>query len=487
MVIQFTPRSILNVVFRHYRKITVAFVVCVGAAIVYNLLAPAYYDARASLLVKFGKDAAVYRPDDANNSGSNNTPLDRKEIVNSQIKILQGRELISSVLKEIGVEAIYPDLVADPPSRGTPLDAAIDRFGSDLTVDNPRDTNVIEVSLLDKDPAAGMRAVNLLVNRFIERDLTLFGNPQSTFLQQQLEFFRKQVADAEKAVAQFKIDNHISSIDEERTQLLKQRTDLDTTLKGVEAHVAELSSKKDGLNTALHNTQQDVELYTESDRYRSIDDAKQKLLELQSREQNLLSYYTENAPPVIATREEIKQVKSALLDDEKTLKAHVRTGKNQVYQQLQVDLLRNNADLDSSQASAAEMHRQVAEVDGKLRALDASEAQLQNLGLQLEVANENYKTYMQRNEEARIAEDLNRQKIASLAVIEHAVAPTKPARPRMVLNLALGILLGAFIGMLAAFLGETFDDAYSTPEQVESSIGVPVLVSISEARRRGAA
>jgi uncharacterized protein involved in exopolysaccharide biosynthesis len=269
--------------------------------------------------------------------------------------------------------------------------------------------------------------------------------------------------------------------------LLKQRTDLDTTLKGVEAHVAEVTSKKDGLKLALNSTKPDVELYSESDRYRSIDDAKQKLLELQSRLQNLLTYYTENAPPVIATQEEIARVKLSLADEEKTIKARTRTGKNEVYQQIQIDLLRNDAELKSAQASADEMYRQLSEVTGRLQALDQKQAQLQDLALQLEVAEQNYKTYMERSEDARIAEDLNRQKITSIAVIEPATQPVKPARPRLMLNLALGILLGGFLGLMAAFLSETFDDAYSTPEQVERSIGAPVLVSISEARKRGAA
>jgi uncharacterized protein involved in exopolysaccharide biosynthesis len=487
MVIQFTQRSLLNVVFRHYRKIALIFLVCVGGAVAYNTFAPAYYEPKASVLVKFGKDATVYRSEDNKNAGADSTPLDRKEIVNSQIKILESRELISKVLSEVGVGTIYPDLISDPPTRGTPLDAAIDRFGSNLTVNNPRDTNVIDVSLLNEDAGIGTRAVNLLVGRFIERTLKLFGDPQSNFLQEQLDIFRERVAAAQKAVAQFKIDNHISSIDEERTMLLKQRTDLDTTLKGVEAHVAEVTSKKDGLKTALNSTKPDVELYSESDRYRSIDDAKQKLLELQSRLQNLLTYYTENAPPVVATQEEITRVKQSLSDEQKTIKARTRTGQNQVYQQLQVDLLRNDAELKSSQASADEMHHQLAEVTGRLQTLDQKQAQLQDLALQLEVADQNYKTYMQRSEEARIAEDLNKQKIASIAVIEQASAPVKPARPRLLLNLALGVLLGGFIGLMAAFLSETFDDAYSTPEQVERSIGAPVLVSIAEARRRGAA
>ncbi|MBV8651576.1 MAG: hypothetical protein JO255_08930 [Alphaproteobacteria bacterium] len=487
MVIQFTPRSLLSVVFRHYRKITVIFLLCVGGAVAFNTFAPQYFEPKSSMLVKFGKDATVYRSDDNKNTSSDTTPLDRKEIVNSQIKILESHGLISKVLNEIGVGTIYPDLISDPPTRGTPLDAAIDRFGSNLTVNNPRDTNVIEVSLLDEDAGVGTRAVNLLVNRFIERDLKLFGDPQSTFLQAQLDVFRDQVSKAQQAVAQFKIDNHISSIDEERTMLLKQRTDLDTTLKGVEAHVAEVTSKKEGLTTALNNTKPDVELYSESDRYRSIDDAKQKLLELQSRLQNLLSYYTENAPPVIATKEEIARVKQSLADEEKTIKARTRTGKNEVYQQIQVDLLRNDAELKSSQASADEMHRQLAEVTKRIQGLDEKQAQLQDLALQLEVAENNYKTYMERSEDARIAEDLNKQKITSISVIEPATQPVKPARPRFLLNLALGVLLGGFLGLMAAFLSEAFDDAYSTPEQVERSIGAPVLVSIAEARRRGAA
>lgn len=133
------------------------------------------------------------------------------------------------------------------------------------------------------------------------------------------------------------------------------------------------------------------------------------------------------------------------------------------------------------------MHRQLAEVTGRLQSLDEKQAQLQDLALQLEVAEQNYKTYMERSEDARIAEDLNKQKITSIAVIEQAQQPVKPARPRKLLNLALGILLGGFIGLMVAFLSEAFDDAYSTPEQVERSIGAPVLVSIAEARRRGAA
>src|SRR5260221_210763 len=184
----------------------------------------------------------------------------------------------------------------------------------------------------------GTRTVNLLVDRLIDKELQLFGDPRSGFLQQQLEVYRERVKQAEQAVAQFKIDNHISSIDEERTMLLKQRTDLDTILKGVEARIAEVTNRKVGLTTALHSTKENVELYSDSDRYRSIDDAKQKLLELQSRERHLLSYYTDNAPPVLATREEIRQVQRSLADEQQSQKSRVRTGRNDVYQQITVDL-----------------------------------------------------------------------------------------------------------------------------------------------------
>jgi uncharacterized protein involved in exopolysaccharide biosynthesis len=482
MVIQLTPRGLLNVVFRHRFMIGFVFLFCIGGAAAYDIFAPAYYEVRSSVLVKFGKNAMAYGGQDAP-AGANNTPLDRKEIVNSQIKILQSRQLISSTLTEIGVGVIYPDLIEDPPARGTPLDAAVERFGSDLSVLSPRDTNVVEISLFDEQRDVGLRVVDLLVNRFIEENLRLFSDPQSSFLQEQLEFFHRKVGDAEDAVTLFKANNRISSIDEERTLLLKQRTDVDTTLKAADAHVAELKSKKDGLSAALSNTTPDVELYNESEQQRSVDDTKQKLHELEVRERNLLVFYTENAPPVIATRAELGAVRRALADEQKARAPRVRIGKNMVYQQLDIDRLRNDADLQSAAASAAETRTQIDQIAARLFDLDALQAQMQNLGLQLEAAVQNYKTYIQRNEEARIAENLNRQKIASISIIEPAVSNVKPARPRILLNLAAAVLLGAFLGLMAAFLRETFDDTYSTPEQVEKSLGVPVLLSVFREKR----
>jgi succinoglycan biosynthesis transport protein ExoP len=65
-------------------------------------------------------------------------------------------------------------------------------------------------------------------------------------------------------------------------------------------------------------------------------------------------------------------------------------------------------------------------------------------------------------------------------ILVGAAVPTTPTSPNLLLNLALAALLGAFIGLIAAFVRERMDDRLRGRIDLETAIGAPVMTMIPQ-------
>jgi succinoglycan biosynthesis transport protein ExoP len=65
-----------------------------------------------------------------------------------------------------------------------------------------------------------------------------------------------------------------------------------------------------------------------------------------------------------------------------------------------------------------------------------------------------------------------------VSLVEPALTPTTPVRPRTKLNMALGVTLGLMLGLGFAFLRELLDRSLKTPEELEAAAGAPVVGTI---------
>jgi succinoglycan biosynthesis transport protein ExoP len=65
-----------------------------------------------------------------------------------------------------------------------------------------------------------------------------------------------------------------------------------------------------------------------------------------------------------------------------------------------------------------------------------------------------------------------------VSLVEPALTPTEPVRPRTKLNVALGLVLGLMLGGGLAFIREFLDRTVKTPEELEAAAGVPVVGTI---------
>jgi len=479
-------RDFLTVLFKHRYTILIIFLAVVATVTIVSFLLPPTYEAKSSLLIKFGREY-IYRSEvgERGSDSRPSIPLNQEEVINSEIQILTSRDLIEKVITTIKVENIYPDYVVDPPKTMTPLEAAIIKFEKKLVVEGIKKSNVIQVSFQHKDPRIAAKAVNMLVDFLKEKHLQVYSDPKSSFLEQQLSAYEQKLKESQNQLETFKQKYQVFSLEEQRTLLLKQRTDLDTVFKAAQNQVRELQNRLSSLRNQMQTISKDVPLYTETERYKIIDDAKAQHLSLQLKEQELLQKYNEDTPLVVNVRKEIKIVQDFIKKQEEDLKGKVRTGQNIVYQDLEREMMKAQAELSSQEARRATLQGQIAQLDREIQTLDLRENELQDLKRELAANERNYKTYLEKVEEALISDDLNRLKMTNISLIQAASVPAKPIKPKKALNIALGIILGAVSGLGLAFFSEYTNQGLSTPESASRRLGLPVLGTVPYKEGRG--
>ncbi|TFH31986.1 MAG: hypothetical protein E4G97_03265 [Deltaproteobacteria bacterium] len=150
-----------------------------------------------------------------------------------------------------------------------------------------------------------------------------------------------------------------------------------------------------------------------------------------------------------------------------------------IYQEVELEIIKANADLQSQVAKAAGLRRQLAQLDSEIRTLDLNERKFQKLKREMTSNEKYFRTYEDRVEEARISEDMNRSKLANISVIQFASVPVEPVRPKKRLTMLLSLFFGTFSGLGLAFISEHLSRGLTTPDSVERRLGLPVLTTVS--------
>ncbi len=465
-------RDYLTVIFKHKIKIITVFLTVVMTVTLVTFLMPRTYEARSNILVKIGRE--YMNPSEV---GDKLVMPNQEEMTNSEIQILTNRDLVKKVIMSLKIENIYPEIQKDSSNKIKPLDAAISKFGKSLKVTGIRKSNVIQVSFQHSDPRIAAQAVNQLVEFYKEKHLQVFSDPKSSFLENQFMAYKQKLEESESSLQAFKQKNKVFSLDDQRRLLLDQRTNLDTSLKIAENSISELQKKTSSLKGQMKRISDNKISYTQTERDKIIVDARARLLSLQLEEQELLKKYTENNRLVINIRKEIQMVSNFMKEQEEEINSKVKSA-NPVFQNVEIELIRAEADMNSQKAKAASLSKQLLQVDGEIQSLDFREKGLQQLQREQTINEKNYHTYADMAEEARITDDMNRLKFANISVIEEASVPVKPVSPRKKLNILLGLIFGAISGVGLAFLLEQTAQNFSTPESVEKRLGLQVLAAI---------
>jgi uncharacterized protein involved in exopolysaccharide biosynthesis len=119
-----------------------------------------------------------------------------------------------------------------------------------------------------------------------------------------------------------------------------------------------------------------------------------------------------------------------------------------------MDIAKEQAELAGFEARRQALVQQAESYRAQLAHLGDSTIDHDDLVRNQKTAEENYLLYTRKTEEARIADSLDKQKIANVAIAENPAEPHLPAKPNVRLNLAVGALLAGFLSLGMAFGAE---------------------------------
>jgi uncharacterized protein involved in exopolysaccharide biosynthesis len=150
-----------------------------------------------------------------------------------------------------------------------------------------------------------------------------------------------------------------------------------------------------------------------------------------------------------------------------------------LYQDVQKQILANKAELSALKVRYTDAEKQLVELNAEIQSLEGLESKNKELGREVSANEEKYHGYRQRLEEAKLYDELDRQKMTSVSVLEPAEVPIVSVNPRPLASLiaiALAAALGASLGI--AFVREICRQVMSTAMEAEKRLDLPVLVTI---------
>lgn len=489
-----TLRDFLHIVFKRKTQMLLFFAATLLTAALGLLVMNPTYEATARLLIKVGREN-LYVPPMAAGGGSPVIRLNPEEQINSEIEILLSRHLAEQVVERLGPGVLYPDshdrsqgflggLFGGGATTGSPVERAAMRLLENLSAEAVRKSDVIAVSFRHKDPSMAARVVSLLVSLHLDRHLEVFKSPQAyEFFREQSRLLKEKLMEAEDNLARFKDDSNLTVVEEQRLLLVRNEAALRVALDQASSQEAETERRLRQLREQGAQTPETISLAEEIDHNpHAVSALKARLVDLELREHELLVKYKEQNHWVQGVRSEIRTVRNTLAEQEAARYGRTRSGVNPIYQTLQQEILRNEAELKALTARKETQKAQLAAYQRQMERFNPVELEFNRLQQELEVYRQNYRLYLSRFEEARILDAMDQERITNVSVIEPAKTPIEPVSPKAPLILVLAVLFGGVGAVGLALLSEYLDDSLEKAEDVETLLHLPVLASIPEQR-----
>ncbi len=450
------------------------------------------YKARSSLLVLMGTEH-TFRPA-AGQQLSAAGNIDAEQVLRTEASILGSDDLHRSVIRDIGLEKLFPKLVEKPTAlqqwltdtkqyvtdflgitekadggRGSAdvMARAIDLFGRNLTITVDKKSSVIGLDYSNPSKVLSADALRLLESRYFEFRNKLYGDVQAPIVQVQQDAVGSQLAAADAALQSFKKDHDISNFAERRAILLRQQGDLETALAKSEGTIAEQTARLTQLNQQLGAA---------SGNRKGAPNAAAALQGMvqtyQQRQEEAQTRYR-GSPAVDEARRQMLERETDIARMQATQAYGVQTDRN-----------KTEADLRSSLAGHDAISSQLNALTKQVDALNSEELHLHNLERNRAILEDNYRAVAKILDERQVVESVEANRQSSVRVVQPPVIPDLPQPTRRLILLA-GLVVSFLLSLGSILMSHFFRAIYLRPEALEMDTGLTVLASVPELRSLG--
>ncbi len=162
------------------------------------------------------------------------------------------------------------------------------------------------------------------------------------------------------------------------------------------------------------------------------------------------------------------------------LQAEVNSYKTKLAAELGTALRGVGATAGAARQRYNELSGAFAKQKAKVLELKQQREEATLLARDLENAQRIYDSALQRYGQSRMEAQSTQ---TDIAVLNPAVAPTEPSKPRVILNILLSLFLGTLLGVSLGFLIELLDRRVRSGQDIVATLGIPVLAEVTKKGR----
>ena len=471
---------------------------------VVTLLSPKQYKSKAKLFVRLGPENTLLDSTATIGQGPVvSTPLSREAEIKSISEMIINRSLYEEVVDEVGPELILKKkiqtedgtnedvepgmidhlmaaliqvgIVNDLPMR----EKAIIKMQKNIAVEAVEKSNVVVIEYESHDPELSQKVVDSVTRKYLERHVQLHRSQGAyTFLNEQTERLKKELEANEQRIEDLKKESGVIDTDAYRLVLVNRLAKISDEKIEVDAQYEAMTKEVERLEELKSQTKKDV--ITEETigvGNEGVDGMRQDLYRLELQREDLLARFDRSHNRVKAIEQQIASAKK-IMEKAEADRKESRRGPNQVYQKIEIELNAKIPQLYSLEAKSKAYAEQIRSIEKEQTEFAELETTFGRLKRQINLDDAKYQNYANNREQANIDAKLGEDNLSNISIADSASLELKPSKPNKLMNLALGLVFGAFIGFGFAVYREYKAVITSRTSLVERETDLPVVGSM---------
>jgi uncharacterized protein involved in exopolysaccharide biosynthesis len=462
---------------RRWRVIVICFLALATGAVAAVATAPSVYTGKLKILVKRDRADSVVSGAADPAAARDEAELSETELL-SQIELLKSDELLSKVAVETGLAR--QARAADPArSEAQSIEAAAAALREQLDVAPVKRTWLIDVRYESGDRAEARQVLDTLVRLYLEKHLSL-ERPAGTY-----QFFADQAARAKEELegirarmATFTEQHQVVSASLEKQAVLQKLNEFDALRAQASAALAETEKRLSTVSSELTRTPEQRTSAIRTDTG-VVKDITSRILTLEMKRADLLQKFTPEYRGVVDVDTQLREARAALVAAQQSPVREETVSDNPTRLWLDTELARTRADQAAMQARVQALSTFVGQYRAKAQSLELRDGEQQDLERQWKAAEARYLLYAQKQEEARISDELDRTRIANVVVAEaptvNATAERRPSAAMLPLLLGVSLLLSLALALVVDVVGGSPAPAPTGGRVYEGMAGLEIL------------
>ncbi len=396
----------------------------------------------------------------------------------TQFEILKSRELSEKVIRQLNLIS-HPEFDPEqqpsrfnfdwrswlpiPQEEKKPLSeedrwfSLVNAFQSRLTISPVRKTQLVNINFEAYDPRLAAQVANKLAEVYIENHLEArleMTETATVWLTRQLDSLKIKVNEAERRLQDFREKEDLINLEGVRTLSTKEMQEIISSLVKVRKERAEAENLYSQVNTIKRNPDKSYESIPSILNHKLVQDLKAAEAKAERKIAEYKKRYGPKHPKMIAARTELKAVRENL---EKQIDSIVAGIEN---------------DYNIAVKNENTLTLAMAKTKKEIQKINRKEFQLRELEREVETTRKLYDTFFTRFQEASATSDLQ---TVNARIMDKAVMPRVPAKPKKKLILILAFIVSLMLGVFLAFLLEFLDNTIKGTHDVEEKLGSPII------------